>query len=83
MTPGIDDAMSIWESYRKLIPNNLLLPLFATEKERSRIDALYNKIKMNQWAGEELDASIFTEFCESVYRWRDSTTMDILKNGSL
>ena len=80
---AVDDAFLIWEDYRKLQPRSPLLPLFAADKERNRIDNLLNKIKMNQWTDEVLPDSIYDDFITSVHRWRDIVTLDILQHGPI
>ena len=79
----LDEAVIIWESYRKLHPKSPLLPLLAADKERNRIDNLANKIKMNQWTDEILPETVYEDFITSVLRWRDIVTLDILQHGPI
>ena len=77
----VDQAYTTWMEYRKLHPKSPLLPLLAADKERNRIDNLANKIKMNQWTDEKLTDEIYDDFVQSVERWRDIVTIDVLKHG--
>lgn len=79
----LNEAMIIWNEYKNIQPKTALLPLLAADKERNRIEALANKIKMNQWTDEVLDAEIYDDFIDSVIRWRDLITVDMLKHGSI
>jgi hypothetical protein len=83
VNPRLDEAITVWASYRKIHPKSTLLPLLAADLERNRIDNLANKIKMNQWTDEQLPDQVYDDFVSSVFRWRDIVTLDILQHGSI
>ena len=79
----LEEAIAIWSDYRKLHPKSPLLPILAFEHERNRIDQLANKIKMYQWTNEPASDEVLVDFVNSVNRWRDIVTVDILQHGSI
>jgi hypothetical protein len=78
-----DDAVETWATYRNIHPSSPMLHILAAEHERNRIDALYNKIKMNQWTDEALPEQVYEDFITSVLSWRDIVTIEVLRNGSV